>query len=95
MSSDAPKDGGPPSLVMKCAPCVHCGARTENQAETMCRSTQDWTGEHSCPGEFDRNGRSVVPTAASLKALDDYYGRLMAAECAKEDALLASREAKP
>lgn len=58
------------------APCPQCGALNATQAETMCKQTQDWTGEYTCDGEFNEQGVSVAITAASLKALDDWCDRM-------------------
>lgn len=62
-----------PALAFEPAPCPTCGAVDESQAETLCRPSQDQTGEYSCAGEFDDAGRAVRPTAASLAALDAWY----------------------
>jgi hypothetical protein len=71
----------PPALDFVRRPCPKCGSRTERQAESRCRPTQGYDGDYHCPGGEDwRNGWRVEPTARSIKRLDDYYGRLMAAE---------------
>lgn len=62
--------GPMPSLEFKHAPCVKCGARTERQAETKCKPVQDMSGEYECPGEFDKQGKSIVPTELSIRRLD-------------------------
>lgn len=64
-----------PAMTYKRGPCIKCGARTEKQAETKCRPTQDMTGEWSCPGEFDDKGWSKVPSPESIKAIDDWCDR--------------------
>jgi hypothetical protein len=61
-----------PPLKYKRKPCSQCGARTEKQAETVCKQQQDVTGEYSCAGEFDRFGWSIQPTPESIKTMDDW-----------------------
>jgi|JI10StandDraft_1071094.scaffolds.fasta_scaffold151030_9 hypothetical protein len=62
------------------APCPRCGATSEKMAETKCRPTSDQTGEYECPGEFDKDGVSVQPTAASLAAMDAWIDEQVAAD---------------
>lgn len=64
-----------PALAYALGPCLKCGARTEVEAETRCLQTQDQTGEWSCPGEFDEHGDSIVPSAESIKMIDDWCDR--------------------
>lgn len=64
-----------PPLKFKRTPCPQCGARTEKQAETMCKQTLGYDDEYHCAGEFDANGWSIQPTAESLKANDEWYAR--------------------
>jgi hypothetical protein len=64
-----------PPLHMKRAPCPQCGARTEKQAETMCKQTLGWDDEYHCAGEFDAKGWSVQPTPESIKAIDEWCNR--------------------
>jgi len=64
-------------------PCPTCGALTEDEAGDKCTPGSDQTGEYSCAGQFDGKGLSVVVTAASLKAIDDWI-----------DANLNAREAQ-
>lgn len=52
------------------------GALTELEAEEKCKPSSDQTGEVSCAGQFE-HGFSIVVTAASLKALDDWCEREM------------------
>ena len=59
-----------PAAKYKLGPCSQCGARTERQAETRCRATQGIDGDYHCAGEFDANGRSIVVTPESIKAID-------------------------
>lgn len=60
----------PPSLKYERAPCPACGALTEADAQMMCKPSTDDTGEVSCVGEFNAQGFSIQPTAASLAAID-------------------------
>lgn len=73
-----------PAIKYERGPCPQCGAETDTQAETMCKQTCDQTGEWSCAGEFDRNGHSIRPTAASVANLDAWIDRHMAALDARE-----------
>lgn len=50
----------------------------EDEANRMCKQSQDATGEWTCAGEFDRHGRSVVATPESLAAIDRWIDRQMA-----------------
>lgn len=68
-------DNKMPSVVMMLAPCAQCGARTERQAETMCKATQGIDGDYHCAGEFDARGRSVTPTPESIRAIDEWCQR--------------------
>lgn len=65
-------------LVMVATPCPGCGARTEKEAETMCRPTTDQTGERSCCGEFNDEGISVQPTPESIAAMDAWIDEQVA-----------------
>lgn len=60
------------ALDWKPALCPQCGARTEDEAETLCLPTSDETGEYSCPGgeRSDAQGRLLQPTPESLLAMD-------------------------
>lgn len=62
-----------PALEYELAPCPKCGATTEARAEKLCRPVRDFTDEYVCPGEFDQAGRAIQPTAASIKARDEWY----------------------
>jgi hypothetical protein len=64
-----------PPLKMKRSPCIQCGARTERQAETMCKQTLGHDDEYHCAGEFDGQGWSVRPTPESIQRLDDWCSR--------------------
>lgn len=64
-----------PALQYERAPCPWCGAKTEDEAGTMCKPKSDQTGEVSCAGDFDAAGFSIAPTAASLAALDAWIDR--------------------
>lgn len=57
-------------LVFVPTPCPSCGAKTEKEAETMCRPTSDETGERSCNGDFNAEGISVQATPESIAELD-------------------------
>lgn len=59
-----------PTLVWEVGPCSECGAATEAEAATACVPSSDETGERSCPGEFDQNRNSIIPTQSSIAALD-------------------------
>lgn len=63
-----------PELKFKRSPCPQCGARTEKQAETMCKQTLGYDDEYHCSGEFDAKGWSMTPTTESLAALEAWYG---------------------
>lgn len=65
----------PPPLKYERAPCPTCGATTEDEAGTMCRPGSDQTGEVFCAGEFDGQGFSIKPTAASLAEFDAWIDR--------------------
>lgn len=67
-----------PAPIYQWAPCPQCGATTEDEANGLCHQSQDETGEWNCVGEFDRHGRSVVPTQESLIAIDKWIDRQMA-----------------
>lgn len=65
--------------------CPKCGARTEKQAETMCRPTQDETGDYSCPTDFtatDKQGWFLGPTKAAEAASSAYWGEM----CRRQEA---------
>lgn len=64
-----------PSMEFKRGPCVKCGARTERQAETRCKPTQEIDGDYHCPGDFNEAGWSIVPTKAGLDRLDAWIKR--------------------
>lgn len=66
-----------PAPIYQLGPCPQCGATTESEATGMCTQSQDVTGEWTCAGEFDRHGRSVVPTPESLAAIDKWIDRQM------------------
>jgi len=62
-----------PPLIYAPAPCPRCGAATAALAETLCRPSQDETGEYDCPGgEPDNQGRLLQPTPESIAALDHW-----------------------
>lgn len=69
-----------PAPIYQRAPCPQCGATTEDEANSMCKQSQDVTGEWTCAGEFDRSGHSVVPTPESLAAIDTWIDLQMAGE---------------
>lgn len=62
-----------PDLKFERLRCVQCGALNEKEAETRCTQTQDISGEYTCQGEFDEEGYSVQPTAASLREHEDWF----------------------
>lgn len=65
--------------------CPKCGARTEKQAETKCRPSQDETGEYSCPGSeatVDAQGWFLGPTKAAEEADAIYWGEM----CRRQEA---------
>lgn len=64
-----------PAVEFEPRPCPSCGATTVYEAETLCRPSQDQTGEYDCAGEFDDAGRAVRATAASLAAIDAWCAR--------------------
>jgi hypothetical protein len=64
------KQGEFAGLVFVPTPCPTCGARTEKEAETMCRPSSDETGERYCNGEFNEAGIAVQPTPESIAAMD-------------------------
>lgn len=68
MSDPAPK------VEMAPAPCPDCGARTEVDAETMCRPRSDQDGEMYCNGMFV-GGASMQETSESLQALNEWCDR--------------------
>jgi len=59
-----------PGLVYVPTPCPTCGARTLDQANTLCRPIEDQTGERSCEADFNDDGVSEQPTPESLAARD-------------------------
>ncbi len=77
----------------KASKCPQCKARTLDEAEKLCRPTQDVTGEYSCAGDeesclnpfgihWDTTGRACELVAADAraeaKALDDWCDAEMA-----------------
>lgn len=66
-----------PGILYAPAPCPTCGARTEAEAETMCRPTQDFGGDWSCAAgdRADAEGRLTQPTKESLDAFDAWLDR--------------------
>lgn len=65
-----PKCPPMPSLVFSPAPCPCCGAINEDEASRKCKPSQDQSGEYECPGEFNKEGRSIVASAESLAGMD-------------------------
>lgn len=69
-----------PAPIYQVAPCPQCGAATEDEANAMCKQSQDASGEWYCAGEFDPHGRSIVATPESLAAIDEWIDRQMASQ---------------
>lgn len=66
----------PPAEIWAPAPCPRCGARTEREAEAVCKPGFDETGEHVCPGsQQDAEGRILQPSPEYLAALDAWIER--------------------
>ena len=61
------------------APCPQCGARNEDEANGLCKQTQDQTGEYNCAGDFNEQGISVQPTPESIAAMDAWIDEQVAA----------------
>jgi hypothetical protein len=59
-----------PEVLWEPAPCAQCGAVDMDDANAKCRPSTDDTGERYCAGEFNDDGISVQPTAASLVILN-------------------------
>lgn len=58
---------------MERAACPRCGARTEDEASTLCKPDTGPWGDYDCPGDqSDDDGFILQPTAAALKRLDDW-----------------------
>ena len=64
-----------PPLKYKRRACSQCGAKTQRQAEKVCKQTQGIDGDYHCAGEFDSTGWSVQPTDDSIKAMDNWCDR--------------------
>ena len=57
---------------LKRAACSRCGARTELEAERLCRPQQTPSGDYECPGDehdADAAGYLRQPTAAAWEEL--------------------------
>lgn len=71
-----------PALIQERATCPLCGAATLEEAGTRCQQGSDETGEYYCKGGMDEDAEGFLtrPTAASIKALDDWCDREMQEE---------------
>jgi hypothetical protein len=66
--------GEPPKAEYRRAACPRCGARTERQAETICRPDRDITDEYTCPAgeKTDAQGFFIQETPASINLWVDW-----------------------
>lgn len=70
-------------IVFVPKPCPHCGARNEDEANTLCRPSTDQTGERYCAGEFNAEGVAVQPTPESIAAMDAWIDEQVAKDATR------------
>ena len=72
--------------------CAVCGATTETEAETLCKSYQTPSGDYTCDGgaedEAYPDGRLRFLSAEGLAAIDAWVNE----QVAKDEAAFAERE---